>query len=75
MKTLSIREMRRDLGHLDDLVSSAGEIIVTRRGQPIARVLPVTGACSKPDHAGLRRQMPYLTTPSEALLDAERDER
>lgn len=75
MKTLSIREMRRNLGRLDDLVSCAGEVIVTRRGQPVVRILPVTGARAKPNHADLRRQMSYLVTPSEALVEVERDKR
>ncbi len=44
MKAISIREMRSDLGHLDKLIESEGEIIVTRRGVPIARLLPVQGS-------------------------------
>lgn len=75
MKTLSIREMRSRLGCLETLVMKSGEIVVTRRGKPIARVLPITGHKPKPDHANLRKQMPWLATPSEVLINAERDER
>jgi len=38
MKKLSIREVRKELVQLDEWVSRAGEVAVTRRGQPIARV-------------------------------------
>ena len=41
MKELSVREMRANIGRLDELVDEAGEFIRCRRGQPIARVLPV----------------------------------
>lgn len=75
MKTLSIRDMRKNLGRLDRLVTDSGELLVTRRGRAIARILPVEGAKPKPDHADLRQQMRWLDTPSETLIAVERDER
>ncbi len=75
MKLLSIREMRNALSHIDELARNEGEIIVTRRGKPVARVLPITGEREKPDHASLRARMPKLDTPSGELLRKERDER
>ncbi len=75
MKTLSVREMRANIGRLDELVGEAGELIISRRGQPIARVLPVTGQRERPDHADLRRLTTRLKTASAELIRAERDER
>ena len=75
MKELNVREMRAAIGRLDELVDAAGELVVSRRGRPIARILPVNGARQRPDHADLRTRMPQLSTPSEALIRAERDER
>ena len=75
MKTLSIREMRSELGKLDQLVQLEGELVVTRQGKPIARILPVRGTRSKPSHADLRASMPRLDTPSETLVRDDRDER
>ncbi len=75
MRTLSIREMRNELGRLDRLISTEGEILITRRGKPIARLIPAGGARKKPSHADLRAAMPRLATGSERLLRAERDER
>ena len=37
MKNLSIREFRKELAQLDELVSREGEVVVTRHGRPIAR--------------------------------------
>ena len=75
MKTLSIREMRSELGKLDQLVQVEGELLITRQGKPIARVLPVRGARPKPSHAELRASMPRLKIPSEDLVRKDRDER
>ena len=75
VKGLNIREMRASIGRLEELVNDAGELIVSRRGQPIARVLPVSRRRPRPDHADLRARMPQLSTPSVTLIRDERDER
>ena len=75
MREFSIREMRENLGSLDRLVQTEGELIVTRRGIPIARVLPVKGSNPRPSHAELRSAMPKLKTPSETLVRNDRDRR
>jgi len=75
MKTLSIREMRNELSRIDRLTREEGEIVITRRGKPVARLLPVKSVHAKPDHAALRAKMPRLATASASLLREERDER
>lgn len=75
MRELSIREMREKLGSLDLLVQSEGEILITRRGVPIARLLPVKGTRHRPGHAELRSAMQRLETPSEVLIRDDRDQR
>lgn len=75
MKELNIREMRANLGRLAELVASEGELLISRRGQPIARVLPMAPQRHRPDHADLRQRMPRLQTTSAELIRAERDER
>ena len=75
MKNLSIREVRKELPRLDELVSREGEVTVTRRGQPIARLLPLRSKRRMPSHADLRGSMPRLKIGSETLIRAERDER
>ena len=75
MKELNIREMRANIGRLGELVAEEGELVISRRGQPIARVLPMAQHRHLPDHADLRQRMPLLQTPSAELIRAEREER
>jgi antitoxin (DNA-binding transcriptional repressor) of toxin-antitoxin stability system len=75
MKEISVREMRASIGRLDQLVAEAGQLVISRHGKPIARVLPMPGRRARPDHADLRARMPRLAEPSEALIRAERNER
>ena len=58
MKELNVREMRAVIGHLEDLVDEAGEIIVRRRGRAIARTLPAAGTRHRSRHADLRARTP-----------------
>jgi antitoxin (DNA-binding transcriptional repressor) of toxin-antitoxin stability system len=39
MKVINIRQMRASIGRLDELVAAEGELVISRRGRPIARVL------------------------------------
>ena len=75
MHELSVREMRASIGRLDRLVDESGELIVTRHGEAIARILPVHPRKPRPNHADLRSRMPRLVIPSAALISSERDER
>lgn len=74
MKILSIREMRGALGQLDQLVDQEGELIVTRRGQAIARVVPFKPQRAMPSHAEHRSGLPRLS-PSAELVREDRDAR
>jgi len=75
MKNLSVREVRKELAQIDELVSREGEVVVTRRGKPIARLLPLHSKRQMPSHADLRASMPRLKNGSEKLIRSERDER
>jgi len=75
MQTLNIREMRNALGHLDTLVNEAGELIITRHGKAIARVLPVQGKGSRPTHEELRHLTKSLPVSSKKIIRDMRDER
>jgi len=75
MKNLRIREIRKELAQLDDLVAREGEVVVTRRGQPIARLLPLRSKQPMPSHADLRASMPHLRRGSDKHIRIGRDER
>jgi prevent-host-death family protein len=75
MKTLTIRELREKLTQIERLVSEQGEILITRRGRPVAKILPLGPRRLLRSRSALRQMMPVMNTPSEKLIRAERDER
>jgi len=75
MKKLTIREIRQSLSHLDRLLEVEGEVTITRRGDPIARVVQVGRKRPIPSHRDLREAMPKMHKESQAVLRKDRDER
>lgn len=75
MKSLTIRQARQALSHLDALLASEGEITITRRGHPIARVMPIDRKRPMPSHRELREKMAPMTVGSEDLIRNDRDGR
>jgi antitoxin (DNA-binding transcriptional repressor) of toxin-antitoxin stability system len=75
MKKISVREMRAVLARLDEVLAQEGELVITRRGKPIARLLPTRATGPMPSHAEFRAQMPRLATGSEVFVRRDRDER
>lgn len=73
MRNLSIREIRAALPTLAELVEREGELIITRRGRPIARIVPVGRPRTMPSRVDLRSMTEPLDVPSEILLREERD--
>ena len=75
MKTLTIRQARESLGNLDRLLAQEGEVTITRRGEEIARVIPIGGHRPMPSHKAIRRTMPRLRRGSERLVREDRNGR
>ena len=75
MKELSIREIRQDLPHIDELLATEGEVIVTRRGKPVARLLPVSPQRKIRSMTAFRATMTFQEIPSEVLIREDRDAR
>lgn len=75
MRRMTIRQMRAELGRLGEVLEDEGEVVVTRHGRPIARVLPLGGARKRPRHDDLRASMPRLARGSEEIVRADRDAR
>jgi antitoxin (DNA-binding transcriptional repressor) of toxin-antitoxin stability system len=75
MKRVSVREVRSVLAHLDDVLAAEGELVITRRGRPIARVLPPSGGTVLPSHTDFREAMPRLAVGGEVHIRADRDGR
>lgn len=75
MKRLSVREVRMSLADLERVLREEGEVVITKRGRPIARVLPVPAPPTMPSHADFRATMPRMKVGSEHYVRADRDER
>lgn len=76
MRTITIREAREGLSHPEQLFADGDEVIVTRRGEPIARILPIRPL--KPGLGALRdflANQPMQSVPSEVVLAEDREER
>ena len=75
MKKLNIREARQSLSHLDRLLAVEGEVMITRRGEAIARVVEIAKKRLIPSHRDLRVRMPRLRKGSEKMIREDRDSR
>lgn len=75
MRSISVREMRAALPRLEQLLAEEGEVVITRNGKPVARVLPSVPAGTIPSRADLRRRMRRLEVGSEVLIREDRDAR
>lgn len=76
MRQVTVREMRQMLPTIEAALAADGEIVLTRRGRPIARLVAVAQSLPAPmSTAALRARMTPLAVPSEVLLRQERDER
>ena len=75
MKKLTIRETRRSLSHLDRLLAEEGEVMITRRREAIARVVPISRKAAIPSHKDLRERMPRMRKGSETKVREDRDAR
>ena len=75
MKKLTIREARQSLSHLDRLLATEGEVMITRRGEAIARLTQINKKRPIPSHQDLRARMPRMRTGSEKKIREDRDAR
>lgn len=75
MKKLTIREARQSLSHLDRLLAVEGEVMITRRGKAIARVVQIGPKRPIPSHRDLREGMRRLRKGSEKIIREDRDAR
>ena len=77
MKKAGIREARQQLSVLLAEVKKGEEIVITERGEPVARLTPYRRQAKKglPDLSALRDSMPRFDPPLSETLDEDRDDR
>lgn len=70
MREMSIREARSQLSHIEKLLEEEQEVLITKRGKPVAKLVSL-GARQKsvPSHADLRAKMPLLRSSAELLAE------
>jgi len=77
MRTAGIREVRQNLSALLREVRKGREIVITDRGQPVARLLPPAEGSPRPfpDLAEFRKGLPKLAPPLSTTVAEDRDDR
>jgi prevent-host-death family protein len=77
MRTAGVREARQNLSLLLDEVKKGREVVITERGRPVARLVPLERPRGKgvPDLADFRRKMPVLDPPLSASIREDREDR
>lgn len=77
MRTAGIREVRQNLSALLREVRKGREIVITDRGEPVARLTPPSEGSARPfpDLAKFRGAMPHLEPPLSAAIERDRDDR
>jgi prevent-host-death family protein len=75
MRTAGVREARQDLTSLLDDVRKGREVVITDRGRPVARLVPVRAPRPFPDLKKLRSKANALARAriSQALLEDRED--
>jgi prevent-host-death family protein len=75
MRIAGIREARQDLTSLLDDVRKGREVVITERGRPVARLVPIKPRKPFPNLALVRGKRRAVVPPlSQAILD-DRDDR
>ena len=77
MRSAGIREVRQNLSALLREVRMGREIVITDRGEPVARLTPPSEGSAQPfpDLADFRSSVPRLVPPLSSAVVAEREDR
>ncbi len=76
MRTVTVREAREGLSHPEQLFATDDEVIVTRRGEPVARILPIKPAKPKfRSLAAFRASQTPLDPPLSQTIAEDREDR
>ena len=74
MRTAGVREARHSLTSLLDDVRKGREVVITDRGRPVARLVPIRSEATFPDLGKVRSKSRVMTPAlSQAVLDNRED--
>ena len=74
MKTIGVRKLRTSGDALKKLLAQEGEVLLTHRGKPFARVLPHVPN-QMPDLRAFRARQKPQAVPSSVYIRQDRDDR
>jgi prevent-host-death family protein len=75
MEIVNVQEARRHISELLDRVVDGEEVIISRRGVPIARLSPVSARKAEfPDRRRFRASLPTAALPSSVTVRQLRDD-
>ncbi|WCE93441.1 type II toxin-antitoxin system Phd/YefM family antitoxin [Acidithiobacillus ferriphilus] len=73
--SIALAEAKAHLSQVLDRVEAGEELVITRRGKPVARVIPVRQpVVPLPSLAAFRAQFPKMRRSSTEMIRAIRDE-
>ena len=75
MRSISVTDIRAVLPKLEQLLAEERELLITRSGKPIARLVPPVREKGIPSYAELRSRMQRVEVGSEVLIRQDRDAR
>jgi prevent-host-death family protein len=77
MQTVNIRELRAQIDRLLDAVEAGEEVVIERRGKPVARLVRIAARRATvcfPDRRAFRQRIPLNRTSSAELIRALRED-
>lgn len=79
MQEINVKDARRNISRLLDQVNAGEEIVILKRGRPVARLLQVDNRYRKPvrfpNRSAFRSKLPSMKQSSASLIRDIRDER
>jgi prevent-host-death family protein len=79
VREVNVKEARKHISRLLDAVLAGEEVIISRRGKPVARLVEVDAQEKEPlrfpDRRELRAKLPAARQSSASLVRQMRDER
>lgn len=79
MQKINVKDARRNISRLLDQVTAGEEIIIIRRGKPVARMVQVDNQSIEsvrfPNRRAFRDKLPPMKKSSAAMIREMRDER
>ena len=74
MQCVSVREAREKISRLLDAVAGGEEVVILRRGKPVAKLVRVVVHSPFPDRTAFRAGLPPAKVSTAEVVRALRDE-